>query len=300
MRKDELKNKDGLTEEEFLLRYNPGDFERPSVTVDMLLFTIMESAVEDVRKPDKKELKILLVKRKDHPYIGKWAVPGGFVNKDESLDVAAYRELKEETNIDNVYMEQLATFGGKGRDPRMWVISTAYMALVPHKNLNPIAGDDADEVAWFTVKRDNIVVSNETTKYNLILENKEKNITMNYKITEKYSYRGVTRVVDKDFEVESSSTDEVAFDHYKMIDMALDRLKNKVEYTSIAFNLVDEYFTISEIQRIYELLLDKKFHRMEFIRKIKKMLIETDMVNSEKGYRPSKYYKYNKNWIYEF
>lgn len=298
-------NKDGLTEEEFLNQYNPGDYERPSVTVDMLLFTVTDKVVEDVRKLNEKKLKILLVKRKDHPFIGQWALPGGFVNKYESLDDAAYRELREETNIDNVYMEQLGTFGdndefGNPRDPRMWVISAAYMALVPNKNLNPIAGDDAEDVAWFTVKKTEDVAIDDGVITNLILENEEKDVVINYKITEKHSYRGVTKLKKSYYQLDESSNNSIAFDHYKMIDMAIERLRNKIEYTSVAFNLVNQYFTISEIQSIFELILNKKFHRMDFTRKIKKMIVETDMVNNDKGYRPAKYYKYNKDWTHEF
>ena len=84
-----------------MLEYKPGNYERPSVTVDMLLFTVVEKEVEDIRKLNEKELKVLLIKRKDHPYIGQWAIPGGFVGIDESLEDAAYRELKEETNVDS-------------------------------------------------------------------------------------------------------------------------------------------------------------------------------------------------------
>lgn len=295
-----LINKDGLTEEEFLRQYSPGNYERPSVTVDMLLFTVVDKVVEDIRKLNEKELRILLIKRKEHPYIGEWAIPGGFVNINESIEEAAHRELKEETNIDNIYMEQLATFGDVGRDPRMRVISTAYMALVPNKNLNPIAGDDAENVAWFTIKRGEITEREQGISFNLILENKEENILISYKIIEKYSYSGVTKTKEVLYTVNKESNNEIAFDHVKIINMALDRLKNKVEYTSIAFNLVDEYFTMADIQSIYEILLNKKFHRMEFMRKTKKMLIETDKVNTDKGHRPAKYYKYNKDWTYEF
>lgn len=295
-----LINKDGLTEEEFLRQYSPGNYERPSVTVDMLLFTVVDKVVEDIRKLNEKELRILLIKRKNHPYIGEWAIPGGFVNINESIEEAAHRELKEETNIDNIYMEQLATFGDIGRDPRMRVISTAYMALVPNKNLNPIAGDDAENVAWFTIKRGEITEREQGISFNLILENKEENILISYKIIEKYSYSGVTKTKEVLYTVNKESNNEIAFDHVKIINMALDRLKNKVEYTSIAFNLVDEYFTMADIQSIYEILLNKKFHRMEFMRKTKKMLIETDKVNTDKGHRPAKYYKYNKDWTYEF
>ena len=280
--------------------YNPGSYERPSVTVDMLLFTVVDKVVEDIRKLNEKELRILLIKRKEHPYIGEWAIPGGFVNINESIEEAAHRELKEETNIDNIYMEQLATFGDVGRDPRMRVISTAYMALVPNKNLNPIAGDDAENVAWFTIKRGEITEREQGISFNLILENKEENILISYKIIEKYSYSGVTKTKEVLYTVNKESNNEIAFDHVKIINMALDRLKNKVEYTSIEFNLVDEYFTMADIQSIHEILLNKKFHRMEFMRKTKKMLIETDKVNTDKGHRPAKYYKYNKDWTYEF
>ncbi len=297
---ENLINKEGLTQEEFLKNYNPNSYERPSVTVDMLLFTVVDKVVEDIRKLNEKELKILLVKRKDHPYIGQWALPGGFVDINESIEAAAARELKEETNIDNVYMEQLATFGDVNRDPRMRVISTAYMALVPNKNLNPIAGDDAEDIAWFTISRGKRITTEEGIAYDLMLECKEKNILISYKIIEKYSYRGVTKEKKILYTINNESMSMIAFDHCKIINMALDRLKNKVEYTSIAFNLVDEYFTMADIQSIYEILLNRKFHRMEFMRKIKKMVIETDKINTEKGHRPAKYYKYNKDWTYEF
>ena len=102
-------NKQGLTEEQFLSAYDASKFERPSVTVDMLVFTVTDEEKENYRKLPKKVLRLLMIKRGDHPFIGQWALPGGFVNMNESLDEAALRELKEETNIDNIYMEQLYT-----------------------------------------------------------------------------------------------------------------------------------------------------------------------------------------------
>ena len=113
-----LKNKQGLTEEQFLARYDAGKYERPSVTVDMLIFTVTDEENQNYRKLPEKVLRLLLIKRGDHPYIGQWALPGGFVEMDESLDEAALRELQEETNIKNIYMEQLYTWGDIGRDPR--------------------------------------------------------------------------------------------------------------------------------------------------------------------------------------
>ena len=135
---EELRNRDGLTEKEFLAKYRPGNYERPSVTVDMLVFT-----VEDVRPPGRsvpdKVLKLLLIRRKNHPFMNQWAIPGGFVNIDESVDAAAARELKEETSVEDVYLEQLYTWGEVNRDPRMRVISTSYLALVPGEGLKPVS-----------------------------------------------------------------------------------------------------------------------------------------------------------------
>lgn len=291
-----LLNKDGLTEDEFLKNYKPGDYERPSVTVDMLIFTTVDKVSDNIKKLNEKELKILLIKRKDHPYIGKWALPGGFVDMHESLDEAAYRELKEETNIENVYMEQLATFGTPKRDPRMRVISTAYMALVPSNNLNPIAGDDADDVAWFTVSKTNIGEN----KSILRLENEEKNAVIEYEISEKHCKKGFSTVSTSEYRLLESSPDAIAFDHYEEIDMALERLKNKIEYTSIAFNLVREYFTIAEIQTVYETILGRKLHRMDFMRKMKNKIEQTDLLCYEKAHRPAKYYKLKDDWASVF
>lgn len=132
----ERRNKDGLTEKEFLEQYNPGHYERPSVTVDMLLFGMSR---------DLKCLKVLLIKRNNHPYIDCYALPGGFVNITESAYTAACRELEEETGLKDIYMEQLYTMSQPDRDPRMRVIDIAYMTLIPIVGIKPQAGEDASE-----------------------------------------------------------------------------------------------------------------------------------------------------------
>lgn len=154
MDKKYIKNRQGLTEKEFLGQYDAGIYERPSVTVDMLIFTVMDEEKENYRKLPEKSLKLLLVKRGDHPFIADWALPGGFVSVNESIDEAAMRELKTETNIDNIYMEQLYTWGDVKRDPRTRVISCSYMALIDSTTLDVKAGDDADDAAWFNVSYD--------------------------------------------------------------------------------------------------------------------------------------------------
>ena len=117
--------------------YDPDKYEKPSVAVDIVLFTIRNNRLE-----------VLLIRRKHKPCAGMWALPGGFVDIGESLEAAALRELKEETGLDNVYIEQLRAYGDPDRDPRTRVISIAFLALAPAEKLNVKAGDDAADAAW--------------------------------------------------------------------------------------------------------------------------------------------------------
>ena len=121
--------------------YDPAAFERPSVTADIALFTVREKA-----------LQVLLIRRKDWPFAGLWATPGGFVRPDESLEDAARRELFEETGVREVLLEHLRVFSDPKRDPRTWVITVAYTALVASDALTLRAGTDAAEAAWFAVQ----------------------------------------------------------------------------------------------------------------------------------------------------
>ena len=142
----------GLTEEQFLEQYNPGDYPRPSVTADIVIFSIADIHGENDSKQPEKGQRVLLIRRGGHPYIGKWALPGGFVNPDETVGEAASRELAEETGIQGAYLEQLYTFSKPGRDPRTWVISCAHMALIDGERLNIQAGSDAEDTRWFEIK----------------------------------------------------------------------------------------------------------------------------------------------------
>ena len=129
------------TDLEYLATYHTSDYERPSVTVDIVILTVAEQ-----------ELRVLLIRRKLPPYQGLWAVPGGFVGIRESLDAAALRELREETAVEDVYLEQLYTFGDPNRDPRTRVITVAYYALVEAGKVKTLqAGSDADEVRWWSM-----------------------------------------------------------------------------------------------------------------------------------------------------
>jgi 8-oxo-dGTP diphosphatase len=212
--------------------------DRPSVTVDVVIFSLVAD-----------DLKVLLIKRKYAPYKDVWAIPGGFVRIEESLEEAAVRELAEETGVTDVYIEQLYTFGQPKRDPRTRVITVAYFALVPHHAIRHQAGDDAAETGWFSL-----------------------------------------------FDLP-----ELAFDHRKILDYGLTRLRYKLEYTSVGFQLLPDVFTLTELQRAYQTILGEKLDKRNFRRKILSagILEETGKKTSDGEGRPAMLYQYRKDAVAE-
>ncbi|MFZ5352343.1 MAG: NUDIX hydrolase [Bacillota bacterium] len=299
MENTKMLNRQGLSEEQFLSAYDASKFDRPSVTVDMLVFTVTDEEKRNYRRLPEKVIRLLLIKRGDHPYIGQWALPGGFVNIGESLDEAALRELKEETNIDDIYMEQLYTWGDMGRDPRTRVISVSYMSLVDSSTLDIKASDDADDAKWFTVscklfQEQKTVIEKgyiQQRLFRLSLINDEDELFAVVKIIKKVE--GKAARIERQV-VESKG---IAFDHAKIIEYGIERLRSKIEYTDIAFNLMPELFTLTELQQVYEVILDKELLKANFRRKISDMVIETNEYTKDAGHRPSKLFKYNPNWI---
>ncbi len=298
MDRKELRNRQGLTEAAFLKAYDAGKYERPSVTVDMLLFAVMNKEKESYRKLPEKVLKLLMIKRGDHPFMGCWALPGGFADVRESLDQAAQRELKEETNIENIYMEQLYTWGDVERDPRTRVIGCSYMALVDESILDVRAGDDAEAAEWFTVKTRLVEQQKAVTAEGYILQEwvdltlrgREDVLTACIKITKQVA-GNVTRT-----DRELVASNGIAFDHARIIEYGIERLRNKIQYTDIAFNLMPERFTLTELQQVYEVIMDKPLLKANFRRKIAGMVSETGDYTRDAGHRPSKLYRYNTGW----
>ncbi len=298
MPENTVKNKQGLTEEQFMVTYDASKYERPFVTVDMLIFTVTEEETTNYRKLPEKVLRLLMIQRGDHPYIGQWALPGGFVQMDESLDEAALRELKEETNIDKIYMEQLYTWGDVNRDPRTRVISTSYMSLVDSSTLNIKASDDADDAKWFTVSCKLYQEQKTVTEkgyvlqrlFRLSLSNDEDSLWAIVKVVK--TVEGKVMKVER----EVVETDGISFDHAKIIEYGLERLRNKIEYTDIAFSLMPEQFTLTQLQQVYEVILDKELLKANFRRKIADMVIETNEYTKDAGHRPSKLFRFNLNW----
>ncbi len=169
-------NEDGDDLYSFLAKYDPNRYQNPSNTVDTLVFTYEEKEENGVTT--KEISRLLLIKRKNHPCIGWWALPGGFVDYHENIDDAARRELCEETGIDNIEICQLKTYGEYDRDPRTRALTTAYVALVPEGSIEAKAADDASDSGWFTVK-DMMVSGNckdglRTDMHKLMLHNEEK------------------------------------------------------------------------------------------------------------------------------
>lgn len=282
-------------------------YQRPSVTVDTLIFTVRDQDSSNYRKLPKKELYALMIKRKDHPCIGMWALPGGFINMDEDLNEAALRELKEETNLDEVYLEQLYTFGDPQRDPRTRIISVAYMALISQEYQGHLrAGDDAAEACWFKV---NFKLMEQSTAH----EGMDcKIINQTFKLTLTASadsslvlesvicIRNTMKNQILNREVIIKDTKGIAFDHAKIITYGLERMKNKVDYTDIIYSLMPKVFTLSELQQVYELLAGEKQYAAQFRRKVEPKLIKlADQTTEGKGHRPAMHFQYNPLWKLE-
>ena len=161
------------SEEEFLKSYNQNEYDRLSVTTDIILFSVSDVYQDNYRKTNEKAMSVLMVKRSTYPFKDKWCIPGGFLRLNEELDDCPKRILEEETNLKDIYMEQLYTFGRIDRDPRMRIVSTAYMALIDKNTLKDSLSENAK---WF-----NIDYSEKNDVINLVLSNENNQIIIKAK-----------------------------------------------------------------------------------------------------------------------
>ena len=206
------------------------------ITVDTVILTIKNNA-----------LQVLLIKRDKEPFIGKWAIPGGYVRMSENLEQAAVRILKEKTNVDNVYLEQLYTFGDPLRHPDARVITCVYFALVRYEDVKVVASED---VAWYPV--DNMPA--------------------------------------------------LAFDHKEIIDYARARTRLSLRTCPVAYQLLKEKFTLTEMQRVYELIMGKQLDKRNFRKKVlgTEGLIELDEFTKASSKRPARLYHFKQLYTGDF
>lgn len=267
------------SEEEFLKAYNPDEFEQLSMTTDILLVSVSSKEQSNYRKNSQKMMSILLVKRDNYPYKNKWCLPGGFLDpKGETLDDCAKRVLKAETNLSNIYLEQLYTYSDIDRDPRMRVVSTSYIALVDKNRLTDSINASA---SWFDI----VLFEEDKGKVDIVLDNGSETISFSIKKTLK------EKTTDR-YKFTISKNKDIAFDHPLVILAGLERLKNKVNYTDIVFNMMPEYFTLGELQQVYEVILNKKLLDPAFRRIIANKVEKTEKVQTGGGHRPSYLFRY--------
>lgn len=289
---------DTITEKQFLQNYDADRYERPSVSVDLLLFSVSYQERDNYRKLSNKVMQVLLVQRGQHPYLHQWALPGGFAGIEESLDEAARRELASETEVSDVYLEQLYTWGEPKRDPRTRVISCSYMALVDSAALKLRAGDDAEDVKWFTVRRkvierqDNHEENERITSKTVKLEFDADGIHLEAIVKTTVDTEGKDTRIRR----EVLQSEGLAFDHATIINYGIERLRNKLIYTGIVFNLMPKQFTLTDLQQVYEVILDKDLLKANFRRKIAMMVLPTEYMTKDDGHRPARLYRFNPQW----
>ncbi len=270
--------KEYKTEEEFLKAYNPNEFDQLSMTSDILILSVSNQETTNYRKNARKMMSVLLVKRDDYPYKDKWCLPGGFLNpKTETLEECAKRVLKRETNLSDIYLEQLYTYDGVNRDPRMRIVSTAFVALIDREKLT----EKVEHASWFDIvlyeEKDNIV--------DLTLDNGIE--TINFSIKKVLKEQTTDR-----YQFITNKNQDLAFDHDLVILAGLERVRNKINYTDIVFNMMPKYFTLGELQQVYEVILNKKLLDPAFRRIIANKVEKTNKMKTGEGHRPSALFKY--------
>lgn len=295
-------------EKGFLAGYDLTKYDRPSVAADVVVFSVMkDDECEDVRRLQEKKLKILLIRRGGFPYKGSWAMPGGFCRKGEDVIDSARRELGEETGIDDAYVKLVGVYGEPGRDPRGWVISSTYMALMNARACHLKAGDDAQDARWFTVELTDVstevsgigeeIVKNEVEasckvqnekRYRLVLKNADSDIKLTA-VLRRTDMSSCGRSSDS-YDIEEC--EGLAFDHARIITEAVLGLREDVRRDmKLAFDLLPERFTLTELQNVYEQIWDMELTTPNFRRKIAEYVEETDAYQAGERYRPAKLFR---------
>lgn len=306
-----------MSEEEqaYLAGYDISAFDRPSVAADMAVFSIMEEKNQNSRKENRdpsnyrkdpmKQLKLLLIRRASFPYKNSWALPGGFCRKGESVLDTARRELCEETGVADAYLRPFDIFSEAGRDPRGWIISHAFLALIDGEKYRVHEGSDAWEAKWFQIEVESSEINRQISEsqaqieriYTLRLTCEDSdNLCLTATIKEHKSFEQYHETVK--YEILERS--DLAFDHAGIILCAYLTLQKEASNDgTIVFDLMPEFFTLTELQRAFESVLGKSLLVANFRRKIADYVLETDNIVEGAGHRPAKLFRRNVDRFYK-
>ncbi len=265
-------------EKTFLKSYSLSDYERPSVTADIVAFKLSSEDSENYRLNPGKKLSLLLIKRGGHPFKDHWALPGGFLNPGETIEECALREVEEETSVKPVSLMSIGLFSEPGRDPRGWIISNAFVSVFGADRVEQKSGDDASDAGWFDVSFE----QNDDGEYILSLSKGEEKLRAVLK-EEKCAF-GITS-----FSIIDSGS--LAFDHAKIIAGALTALRGSAKDFQIIFDFLPDKFTLTEMQNVQEAILNISMQPANFRRKVSDFVEETDEYKSGAGHRPARLYK---------
>lgn len=263
-------------EEAFLSSYSMDDYDRPSVTTDIVAFKIRSVTGDTYRHNSKSTLSLLLVKRGEYPYKDMWALPGGFLRKDETVEECAYREIKEEATVEPISLMPVGIFSNPSRDPRGRIISNAYLSVIC-EDVIPKGGTDAIDARWFDVLfcEDSGICTMTLTSDDVVLKAKLKKVKTIFKKTNYEIVEG----------------DNLAFDHAGIIGTAITLLRNSVKDYDLIFDFLPKTFTLTTLQDVIETITEVSLTPANFRRKISEFVQETDEYVTGAGHRPAKLFK---------
>ena len=272
------------SEKEYLSQYNINKYERPSVTTDIAAFMIRSEESDNYKRDSENSLSILLLNRGVHPFMDCWALPGGFLKPNETVEECALREITEETNVVPVAILPVGVFSEPGRDPRGWIISNAFFSVITEESVKQVGGDDAADAQWFDVsfEKDN------DGDYRLSLSLREdtalESIHLDAVLTKERTKFGKSIFLIK-------NSGGLAFDHARIIAEAVCLLRKYARDFNTIFDFLPEKFTLNEVQKVQETILDISILPANFRRKINDYVIETDEYTQGAGHRPARLFK---------
>ena len=266
------------SEKEFLAGYRLEDYERPSVTADIAAFRISTEESGSYRKNPENKLRLLLIRRGGHPFKDMWALPGGFLQKGETVEQCALREIFEETNVQPVSIMPVGVFSEPERDPRGWIISHAYVSVIGEESVRQTGQDDAAEAQWFSVQFDS--AGDNEYRLTLCYDGIELNALL---AAEKSSFgRTSYRILDRG---------GLAFDHAAIIAAALSALRTEAKNYDTIFDFLPEKFTLAALQKVQETIMNVSILPANFRRMVNGYVEETDEFQRGDGHRPARLYR---------